>query len=368
MTDSHYASIKKVYSLDEVAKELSISEDAILDYASQGLIKVFIRISGNEGRIACINLHTLFLPKETNELGHYPIIQPVKDSPVELKGKYAGVEGLFVSPKDCYKILTLAACEQIIFDSGIKLTNQATPQICFPISKIFSDNIGRTEGLKDWRFAVLPKQRNLKRFTKDLSIHESEVEYPLYIELNKSRLFITKDEFETFKNLLVACPNRPPPSDDFINHENKSELLINLDLAAFELFGKYNPYILNRYKTISSINEYLKENSASGKFNFSNNVASSAAKFILQPDKDLEQKNTQDAEEFSYRTTCLKYLIEGWDFFYKNADLNDKDTFKSKAEINKWFKEKFKDYGNQAKNMSEHASTIIRPKNAKAGR
>lgn len=360
MSINHNKPTRIIHSLDEVSKITDLSIDEILQCAAQGEISLFIKVLPSMGIVESVNACTLDIPEGKCELGYslaYDLnhVHPAKFSKFIEEKIRRIIDGLIISTKDCLEILRQGSISQIVFKSGIVFQDLLSPAIVFPNSSKFSDNTGRTNGLIDWYFAVYPNQPTLK-YLNDLTI----VKQPCYLEINASSLFVTSVELQKFQQALLKPPTRDLPNDPFIHHENKAQLLVTLDQAAFELFGNHNPYVLRKYNSIKAIETYLKD-----KHGFSANVASAAAK-IIKPDAN---QTSETIKSVHYRTEGLVKLINAWSHFYKNADLKDIGTFASKEDVAAWLAEEFEVSfdAEDKKSFPMKLSTIIRPENAKAG-
>jgi hypothetical protein len=375
LTKTHTDNKSKItFPLDYVSQTTSLTTDELLEFATRSDLRLFVRISPDEGKVACVNYLSLDIQESKNSRGMpYPIDlrdhRPVNFIHHIPRGSIESniVEGLYLSAHDCKEIMNQGYFEQIIFDSGLLIRNRTIAKEVVPHDNKFKDQALKTVEFNFWKFAFYPTNKDS---TNEKSMFDNSCnnnEKPKYIKLDPSKLYVTSTDFEQFKASRLLPTTRPEPDDDFIRHPNKAKYLVGLDQAAFELYGKFNPQIMKQYNSVTQVANFLSskfafEFESDSESKFSKNIAHTAAKFIFQKFDDCQQNN-----DFHYRTDLFKILIQGWELHYANET---PETYKSKEDITKWFADRLNKASFLQINNSDatNASTIIKPDNAKKGK
>ncbi len=128
------------------------------------------------------------------------------------------------------------------------------------------------------------------------------------IQVYKNMLKVSsKDLDQLISDEVERKVKREGNQELFCTHENKSCLLVDLDQAAFELWGDFNPIKAAVFNAQEKIIKYLTDN-----FNFYEVDAKSAALVLLPSTKNPILSTKTNAQYVPYRPQMLTTLIEAW--------------------------------------------------------
>jgi transposase-like protein len=128
------------------------------------------------------------------------------------------------------------------------------------------------------------------------------------IHISKKMLKVSSKELEEFiSSEIKRKANRVPSQEQFAVHENKSTFLVELEQAAFELWGDFNPIKAAVYNTSDKVAEYLEDN-----FHFFTANAVPLAVIITPSANNRILPTNKDREGITYRPQLLSGVIQAW--------------------------------------------------------
>jgi transposase-like protein len=128
------------------------------------------------------------------------------------------------------------------------------------------------------------------------------------IHISKKMLKVSSKELEELiSSEIKRKANRVPSQEQFAVHENKSTFLVELDQAAFELWGDFNPIKAAVFNTTDKVAEYLVDN-----FHFCTANALPLAIIISPSANNPILPTKEDAKEITYRPRLLSGVIQAW--------------------------------------------------------
>ena len=269
-----------IISLNDAAIEAKITSAQLLHYAALGKLKLCIAVEPGTTPIssATINMINSLVDEGNDPEG------------LDMIAYLDKVDYLILEPKDLKQLELAEVTYRAHFSKGHLLING---QLNSRDPSVHS----KEDTQKDCFFHLI---RRYDPWTKPRIILK-EVGGLQYIDRTKLKVNrAVLNEFIETEQLRI--PSRPQIAEGFLVHANRSSLLIDLDQAAFELWGDFNPIKATRFNTPEIVADYLVS-----KFNFHRLHANHAAVMIL-PSKS----NPIRSREVPYRTVMLQTLIDGW--------------------------------------------------------
>ncbi|PTQ87185.1 hypothetical protein [Agitococcus lubricus] len=295
--------LKLIYPLRDGAIHIGIRPDQLLQYAVIGKIKLCFPVDprtvpGSSATINLINTDKLPTVFAKFQMLHLDL-----------------VHYLVVGRDDCKKIQAQGFTENYIFPSGYLLLNDRVVHREPPVHTM-SD-------LKQLHnFHLLARNGLLTAG----NINISKVGVLQYIR--QDMLFVTAEELK----LLVDSESkrmavRPESLEEYVLSKSKSSLLVDLDQAAFALWGDFNPIRALKYSKLDLVAAYLQEN-----FHFFSINAKSAARMIL-PDPI---QNPIVRNDFVYRARMLQELWEAWGSLCETINFQRDDQVRFDLDVEAW--------------------------------
>ncbi|HMV60583.1 MAG TPA: transposase, partial [Agitococcus sp.] len=303
-----------LYSLEEASRLAKITVEQLLYYAIRGDIKAYIINTKNYCFIDQVGLDV--------HDSRYLFRALVNSCNLPTKQLYKPYL-LSLSKDDCKKLATQEAIHVQKFPSIVVKADNDELSIKLPRK---ADDLGAVDPLKiisgDYQFFYPVDNQNM-----DASSIES-------LELIFTNIrFIAKELSEFIEQERSVIPKRNSIIELFATHTNKSSLLVDLDAAAFEMYGTYNPIKAAHYDTTEKISTYLME-----RFGFFKIHADVAAEVIL-PSSNNPIKDDNQSE---YRPRLLQLLIQAWNELCINKEFKKDDEIKYDCDADDWFNDNFK--------------------------
>lgn len=325
-----------LYSLEEASRLAKITVEQLLYYAIRGDIKAYIINTKNYCFIDQVGLDV--------HDSRYLFRALVNSCNLPTKQLYKPYL-LSLSKDDCKKLATQEAIHVQKFPSIVVKADNDELSIKLPRK---ADDLGAVDPLKiisgDYQFFYPVDNQNM-----DASSIES-------LELIFTNIrFIAKELSEFIEQERSVIPKRNSIIELFATHTNKSSLLVDLDAAAFEMYGTYNPIKAAHYDTTEKISTYLMD-----RFGFFKIHADVAAEVIL-PSSDNPIKEGSQVE---YRSRLLQLLIHAWNELCINKEFKGHDKTKYDRDSESWFKDNFKHKLNFSLKNRRILAKIILPDNA----
>ncbi len=175
------------------------------------------------------------------------------------------------------------------------------------------------------------------------------------IRIDFDRLRVLSEDLKYLVEQELNIIHQQQSQEIFQNHDNKSSLLVDLDKAAFDFYGVFNPIKAAHYDTIEKISTYLME-----RFGFFKIHADVAAEVILP-----SSNNTiKDDNQSEYRPRLLQLLIQAWNELCINKEFKKDDEIKYDCDADNWFNDNFKHKLNLSYKNRMILAKIILPDNA----
>ena len=325
-----------LYSLEDASRLAKITVEQLLYYAVRGDIKAYIINTKNYyfmDQVGFDVLDSRYLFRALVNSCNLPTKQLYKPYLLSL------------SKDDCKKLATQEAIHVQKFPSIVVKADNDELSIKLPRK---ADDLGAVDPLKiisgDYQFFYPVDNQNM-----DASSIES-------LELIFTNIrFIAKELSEFIEQERSVIPKRNSIIELFATHTNKSSLLVDLDAAAFEMYGTYNPIKAAHYDTTEKISTYLMD-----RFGFFKIHADVAAEVIL-PSSDNPIKEGSQVE---YRSRHLQLLIHAWNELCINKEFKRDDETRYDRDADSWFKEKLKHQLNHSLKNRKILVKIILPDNA----
>lgn len=269
-----------IATLNDAAIEAKITSSQLLHYAALGKLELCIAVEPSATPISSATINIInSMVNEGND--------PVSLAMIVHLDK---VDYLILEPKDLIKLEMAEVTYRTNFSKGYLLIN--------------GQLISREPSVHSIEDILKPCFFHLiRRYDPSIKprIILKEVGGLQYID--RSMLQVNRAVLNEFiETEQLRIPFRPQITEDFVMHANRSTLLINLDQAAFELWGDFNPIKTTKFNTPEIVADYLVS-----KFNFHRFHANHAAVMIL-PSKS----NLIGNRAMPYRTVMLQTLIDGW--------------------------------------------------------
>lgn len=176
------------------------------------------------------------------------------------------------------------------------------------------------------------------------------------IRINADNLrVLAKDLKSLLEQELKTIHPQQQSQELFQRHDNKSSLLVDLDKAAFDFYGAFNPIKAAHYDTKEKISTYLME-----RFGFFKIHADVAAEVILPSSDNLIEEDHQG----KYRTRLLQLLIQAWNELCTHTEFKKVNKTSYEIAAQAWFTDKFKHKLSLADNKRRFLAKIILPDNA----
>ena len=326
-----------LYSLEEASRLAKITVEQLLYYAIRGDIKAYIINTKNYCFIDQVGLDV-----HDDQLKIRAILNACNlPTNKQLYIPYL----LTLSKDDSKRLATQEAIHVKRFPSIVVKADNDEFSIKLPRRP---DYLGIVKNLKiisgDYQFFYPVDNQNM-----DASSIES-------LELIFTNIrFIAKELSEFIEQERSVIPKRNSIIELFATHTNKSSLLVDLDAAAFEMYGTYNPIKAAHYDTTEKISTYLMD-----RFGFFKIHADVAAEVIL-PSSDNPIKEGSQVE---YRSRHLQLLIHAWNELCINKEFKRDDETRYDRDADSWFKEKLKHQLNHSLKNRKILVKIILPDNA----
>lgn len=326
-------SIEKLYTSSEASKLAKITVDQLHIYVIKESIKAYIY---NSKKYQFVDRERY----KTYQFRHVDSVNATNSRDLDVYTPYL----LNISTED-YKILIdakenveIKRFPLIVLKNDNHFSKKEPRQIAFSDRDTFSIgiNIFDDEGYDS--FYQINKKQNSIITSNIEDLRFLSKEFELFIKEEKSRIAI-----------------RSPVIELFATHPNKSSLLVDLDTAAFEIYGTYNPIKTAHYDTTEKISTYLME-----RFSFFKIHADVAAEVILPSTDNPIEEDSQG----EYRTLLLQLLIHAWNELCINKEFKRHDEIKYDHDSESWFKEKFKHQLNLSLKNRRILAKIILPDNA----
>lgn len=320
-----------ITSLNDAAIEAKITSAQLLHYAALGKLELCIAV---EPGTTPISSATINIINSMVDEGNDPV------SLAMIANLYK-VDYLILEPEDLIKLEMTGVTYRANFSKGYFLINgQLTP---------IDPSVHIIEDIQKACFFHLICKYDPTIKPRIMLKEDGGLQY-----IDRSKLKVNRAVLNDFiKTEQLRIPSRPQVTEDFVVHANRSSLLIDLDQAAFELWGGFNPIKATQFNTPEIVADYLVS-----KFNFHRLHANHAAVMIL-PSKS----NPISSQALHYRTVILQTLIDGWQAIcHKESFVSGQKTLYDNKAC-KWLSSHSLTLAkNQA--MLSSASKIILPDNA----
>ena len=180
------------------------------------------------------------------------------------------------------------------------------------------------------------------------------------IHISKKMLKVSSRELkELTSSEIKRKANRKPSQEQFAVHENKSTFLVELDQAAFELWGDFNPIKAAVFNTSDKVGEYLVDD-----FHFCAANAFPLAVIITPSANNLMLPTKEDAKKMTYRPRLLSGVLEAWGAVCMPKKFEKGDNpIKYEVEAKRWLTDNCPDLTKYEKTISNVVKLIV-PDNA----
>lgn len=180
------------------------------------------------------------------------------------------------------------------------------------------------------------------------------------IDISKKMLKVSSRELdELISSEIKRKANREASQEQFALHENKSTYLVELDQAAFELWGDFNPIKAAVFNTSDKVGEYLVDN-----FQFCKANALPLAVIISPSANNPILPTKEDAKEITYRPRLLSGVIQAWGAVcMAKKFLKGDNSIKYQEEVNRWLTCNWPELTKYEKTIS-NVVKLITPDNA----
>lgn len=291
-----------IYSLAEGARFIGITADQLLHYGTLGKVRL------------CIEVHRGIIPVSSAtimEVKSRLVSRGSSHDLVRLQLLCDRVDYLLLEKEDCARIESTGSAFREQFFGGYVI--QKGESLSFKGPPELPQWLQRATALHSSYFNPDPL-RNLFRPKKVPCFHvltgyrpEDSLDIDKAvggISIRRGELSVTAEGLQLLSN---AEKDRRPvwsgPEEEFRVHDNRSSLLADLDQAAFELWGDFNPIKAAACSTPETLTDYLMTHFRFGKIH-----AERAARMIL-PD---EKANPIRSREKPHRAAMLQDLIALW--------------------------------------------------------
>jgi len=239
VTDYIYTNITPiplVYTLEEAASVAKISTNQLLHYAALGKVILFIARP-----IDSVVLTKWQIDLHSNDSSHLAKDFQQNDWFKNLKNSYK-IPFLAISCSDCKCLEMGLSISKNEFGSVFDVQNDELIKL--------EDNNEKED------FYYVFNEDFIQKNEKN-DVNKDRIS----IGISKSHLKLSSKELNQLVNdEIKRKANRVPSQEQFAVHENKSTFLVELDQAAFELWGDFNPIKAAVYNTSDKVAEYLEDN------------------------------------------------------------------------------------------------------------
>lgn len=347
-----------IYSLVDGARFIGITADQLLHYGTLGKVRL------------CIEIHNGLIPVSSATImeAKSPLVSLGRKSHdlVRLRLLCDRVDYLLLEKEDCTRIESTGSAfrEQFfggyVIQKGECLSFRGPPELPEWLQRATARHAS---------YLYPDPLRNLLRPKKVACFHVltgykpeegMDIDQAIGgITIGRGELSVAAEELHL---LAKAEKDRRPvwsgPEEEFRTHDNRSSLLADLDQAAFELWGDFNPIKAANCSTPEALTDYLMTHFGFGKLH-----AERAARMLL-PDA---KTNPIRSRERPYRAAMLQDLIALWRSvcagrpFQKGRD--EENLFKKAVED--WFNSVGLESGLAASvELKKTAATLVMPDNA----
>lgn len=342
ITDYVYANnipIPLIYTLEEAASVAKISINQLLHYAALGKIILFIDRP--------IDSVVLSIGQVELTCSHYSRFSRVSQQDNLLKKVTKWLT-------DSYKVPFLAiSCSDCKYlEMGLSITKNEFHSVFY----LQNEELIRSVDNKGKREVYYVFSENL--IINDELIDVNKDRFSIHV--SKKILKVSSKELEELiSSEIKRKANRQPCQEQFVVHENKSTFLVELDQAAFELWGDFNPIKAVVFNTSDKVGEYLADS-----FQFCAANAHPLAVIITPSANNPILPTEVDAKEITYRPQLLSGVLLAWSAVCMSKKFEKVDSPIRYEEVaRKWLTDNWPELTKYEKTIS-NVVKLITPDNA----